>query len=252
MAQTKTSDKIGKVDICGSGVISIISVVAIFGFLIAESIPALNKIGFFNFLFGNKWAPDRRGYLRPVPHRFVRHCLHDSRHIRRYGGSAYYRRHYRLFYGGFPRILLSEKTQTRAYKRNQPAGGHSLHNLRLFRHGVLLPMLAMIAPNDGSGLLATSLGAGHNDNAHRRLVVAHQSRGRSAKLLRRLGGAGLDAQPHGVFGNVSRGEIGNIRVAGIGHRTRAGRNHGGGHGFRATPSRNWTDCFLPSACLPQI
>ena len=59
MAQTKTSDKIGKSIFAAAAVISIISVVAIFGFLIAESIPALNKIGFFNFLFGNKWAPDR-------------------------------------------------------------------------------------------------------------------------------------------------------------------------------------------------
>ena len=45
MAQTKTSDKIGKSIFAAAAVISIISVVAIFGFLIAESIPALNKIG---------------------------------------------------------------------------------------------------------------------------------------------------------------------------------------------------------------
>ena len=67
MNQTKTSDKIGKSVFAAAAVISIISVVVIFGFLIAESIPALNKIGFFDFLFGNKWAPDKNAaYDQPL------------------------------------------------------------------------------------------------------------------------------------------------------------------------------------------
>ena len=67
MNQTKTSDKIGKSVFAAAAVVSIISVVVIFGFLIAESIPALNKIGFFDFLFGNKWAPDKdAAYDQPL------------------------------------------------------------------------------------------------------------------------------------------------------------------------------------------
>ena len=41
-----------------TAIICIIAVIAVFVFLIAESIPAFRQIGFFKFLFGTSWAPD--------------------------------------------------------------------------------------------------------------------------------------------------------------------------------------------------
>ena len=36
-----------------------ITVVAIFGFLLVQSIPAFQKIGVLDFVFGDNWSPDR-------------------------------------------------------------------------------------------------------------------------------------------------------------------------------------------------
>lgn len=59
MTANKLKDKIGKGVFASAAVVCTISVVAIFAFLIAKSVPALKEIGFFDFLFGDKWMPDK-------------------------------------------------------------------------------------------------------------------------------------------------------------------------------------------------
>ena len=56
LLKTKIKDKIGKSLFMAAAVICVISVVTIFIFLIVKSVPALHKIGFFDFLFGSEWA----------------------------------------------------------------------------------------------------------------------------------------------------------------------------------------------------
>ena len=58
MNRARAKEKFFKYLFAFTAVMCIIAVIAIFVFLIAESIPAFKKIGFFNFVFGNKWTPD--------------------------------------------------------------------------------------------------------------------------------------------------------------------------------------------------
>ena len=58
MNRSRTKEKAGKAVFAGTAVICIIAVVVIFAFIIIRSIPAISKIGFFDFLFGSTWDPD--------------------------------------------------------------------------------------------------------------------------------------------------------------------------------------------------
>lgn len=51
-------EKTGKAVFAGTAAVCIVAVVAIFAFIILKSIPALSKIGVFNFLFGTEWKPN--------------------------------------------------------------------------------------------------------------------------------------------------------------------------------------------------
>ena len=67
MTKTNVKDKIGKTLFMAAAVICVISVVTIFIFLIVKSVPALGKIGFFDFLFGTEWSPDKDAtYDKPL------------------------------------------------------------------------------------------------------------------------------------------------------------------------------------------
>lgn len=58
MNRSRAKEKAGKAVFAGTAVICIIAVVVIFAFIIIRSIPAISKIGFFDFLFGSTWDPD--------------------------------------------------------------------------------------------------------------------------------------------------------------------------------------------------
>lgn len=58
MQKTKLKENTSKGLFLITAIICIIAVIAVFVFLIAESIPAFRQIGFFKFLFGTSWAPD--------------------------------------------------------------------------------------------------------------------------------------------------------------------------------------------------
>ncbi len=57
MNQLKTKEKFFKIIFAITALICIVAVVAIFAFLIAQSVPAFRKIGFFDFVFGKNWYP---------------------------------------------------------------------------------------------------------------------------------------------------------------------------------------------------
>ncbi len=59
MNRSRAKEKAGKAVFAGTAVICIIAVVVIFAFIIIRSIPTISKIGFFDFLFGSTWDPDR-------------------------------------------------------------------------------------------------------------------------------------------------------------------------------------------------
>ena len=59
MIKSATKDRIGKSLFTAAAIVCTISVAAIFAFLLISGFPALKKIGFFNFLFGTKWLPDK-------------------------------------------------------------------------------------------------------------------------------------------------------------------------------------------------
>ncbi len=57
MMKSSVKERSGKIVFIVAAVICIIAVIAIFVFLIAESLPAFQKIGFINFIFGEDWNP---------------------------------------------------------------------------------------------------------------------------------------------------------------------------------------------------
>ena len=57
--KAKAKETFGKAVFGIAAVICIIAVIAIFAFLIIKSVPAFNKLGIFDFVFGDNWAPDR-------------------------------------------------------------------------------------------------------------------------------------------------------------------------------------------------
>ena len=59
MNKAKSKETFGKALFGITAVICIIAVIAIFAFLIIKSVPAFNKLGIFDFVFGDNWSPDR-------------------------------------------------------------------------------------------------------------------------------------------------------------------------------------------------
>ncbi|PWM74589.1 MAG: phosphate ABC transporter permease [Bacillota bacterium] len=59
MNKTRAKESASKGLFLITAIICIIAVITIFVFLIAESIPAFRQIGFFEFLFGDKWNPNK-------------------------------------------------------------------------------------------------------------------------------------------------------------------------------------------------
>lgn len=58
MDKTKVKENSSKVLFAAAAIVCIVAVIAIFVFIIIRSVPALSKIGFFNFVFGKVWNPD--------------------------------------------------------------------------------------------------------------------------------------------------------------------------------------------------
>ena len=156
--KAKAKETFGKAVFGIAAVLCIVAVIAIFAFLIVKSIPAFHKLGILDFVFGDHWAPDRT----------------DTFDMERISGS----------YGIFSMIVGTFAATVGALLFGGVLGYFTAVFLVFFCpckiKGVfsavinllagipsvvygffgivfLLPLLSHIAPNNGSGLLATSI-----------------------------------------------------------------------------------------------
>ncbi len=153
----KTKERLGRAAFFSAAVVCVLAVAAIFGFLIYNSIPAFEEIGVFEFVFGDNWSPDRTdtfgeelsgsyGVLTMIVGTL---CVSAGALI--CGGVL----------GYFTAVFLAFYCKKRL-KRVLVTVINLLAGIPSVVYGFfgivfLLPILSLIAPNNGSGLLATSL-----------------------------------------------------------------------------------------------
>lgn len=155
---TKLKEKIGKIFFGTSAVICIIAVVSIFVFMLIKSIPALSKIGFFQFVTGDVWSPDRLDKLDTPTlagsygiFKMIISTLAATAGALLIGGSLGY------FTAVFISFYCPKKLKKVFFSVINLLAGIPSVVYGFFGIVFLLPLLANFAPNNGSGLLATSL-----------------------------------------------------------------------------------------------
>ena len=155
---TKVKEKTGQTIFTVAAIICIIAVTAIFVFMLIKSIPAFNKIGVFDFIFGDNWSPDRLD-------KYENATLSGSYGILKMIVGTLAATVGALLIGGtlgyFTAVFLAFYCPKKLKKIfssmvNLLAGIPSVV-YGFFGIVFLLPLLANFAPNNGSGLLATSL-----------------------------------------------------------------------------------------------
>lgn len=157
MTANKLKDKIGKGVFASAAVVCTISVVAIFAFLIAKSVPALKEIGFFDFLFGDKWMPDKDDVYGSAAagsygiFTMIVGTLSATVGALLIGGTlGYFTAIFLAFY--CPKFLKKSLSSVINLLAGIPSVVYGFFGIVF-----LLPILSNVAPNNGSGLLATSL-----------------------------------------------------------------------------------------------
>ena len=158
MNTTKIKEKTGQTIFTVAAVICVIAVAAIFVFTLIKSIAALNKIGLFDFIFGDNWSPDRLD-------KYENATLSGSYGILKMIVGTLAATVGALLIGGtlgyFTAVFIAFYCPKKLKKIfssmvNLLAGIPSVV-YGFFGIVFLLPLLANFAPNNGSGLLATSL-----------------------------------------------------------------------------------------------
>lgn len=157
MTATKTKEKIGKAVFATAAVICVIAVVAVFAFLICKSIPAFGKLGILEFMFGDTWSPDRLDtYDSPLSGTYGILTMIAGTFAATVGalliggGLGYFTAVFLAFYcPARPKRILSTVINLLAGIPSVVYG--------FFGIVFLLPILSNVAPNNGSGLLATSI-----------------------------------------------------------------------------------------------
>ena len=156
--KAKAKENLGKAMFGIAAVICIIAVVAIFAFLVMKSVPAFHKLGFFDFVFGDHWAPDRNDT-------YVTENISGSYGIFSMIVGTFAATVGALLFGGvlgyFTAVFIvffCPRKLKRVFSSviNLLAGIPSVV-YGFFGIAFLLPLLSNIAPNNGSGLLATSI-----------------------------------------------------------------------------------------------
>lgn len=158
MKTANFKEKAGKTVFTIAAMICVIAVIAIFGFMLVKSLPTFRKIGFFNFVFGDNWSPDRLDKYDDASlsgtygvFKMIIGTLAATVGALVIGGTlGYFTAVFIAFYcpGRLKKIFSSTV--------NLLAGIPSVV-YGFFGITFLLPLLANFAPNNGSGLLATSL-----------------------------------------------------------------------------------------------
>ena len=141
-----------------AAMICVIAVIAIFGFMLVKSLPAFRKIGFFNFVFGDNWSPDRLDKYDDASlsgtygvFKMITGTLAATVGALVIAGTlGYFTAVFIAFY--CPERLKKIFSSTVNLLAGIPSVVYGFFGITF-----LLPLLANFAPNNGSGLLATSL-----------------------------------------------------------------------------------------------
>ena len=157
MTATKAKEKIGKAVFAAAAIVCTVATIAIFAFLIYKSIPAFGKLGVFRFMFGDKWSPDRLDtYDSPLSGTYGIFTMIVGTLTATVGA---------LLVGGILGYFTAVFLAFYCPKRIKRVLGTVINLLAgipsvvygFFGIVFLLPILSKFAPNDGSGLFATSL-----------------------------------------------------------------------------------------------
>ncbi len=158
MKTANFKEKAGKTVFTIAAMICVIAVIAIFGFMLVKSLPAFRKIGFFNFVFGDNWSPDRLDKYDDASlsgtygvFKMIIGTLAATVGALVIGGTlGYFTAVFIAFY--CPERLKKIFSSTVNLLAGIPSVVYGFFGITF-----LLPLLANFAPNNGSGLLATSL-----------------------------------------------------------------------------------------------
>lgn len=158
MKTANFKEKAGKTVFTIAAMICVIAVIAIFGFMLVKSLPAFRKIGFFNFVFGDNWSPDRLDKYDDASlsgtygvFKMITGTLAATVGALVIGGTlGYFTAVFIAFY--CPARLKKIFSSTVNLLAGIPSVVYGFFGITF-----LLPLLANFAPNNGSGLLATSL-----------------------------------------------------------------------------------------------
>ena len=158
MKTANFKEKAGKTVFTIAAMICVIAVIAIFGFMLIKSLPAFRKIGFFNFVFGDNWSPDRLDKYDDASlsgtygiFKMIVGTLAATVGALIIGGTlGYFTAVFIAFY--CPKRLKKIFSSTVNLLAGIPSVVYGFFGIMF-----LLPLLANFAPNNGSGLLATSL-----------------------------------------------------------------------------------------------
>lgn len=158
MDKSKIKERAFKILFATTAIVCIIAVIAIFAFLIAESVPAFRKIGFFRFIFGTTWNPVAAdNYDKPLEGTYGVFKMVVGTLVATCGSVAF-----GGILGFFTAVFISKFCPVRV-KRVFTAIIHLLAGIPsvifgFFGMKVLLPMLGVFSSNgSGSGVLAVSL-----------------------------------------------------------------------------------------------
>lgn len=158
MKTANFKEKAGKTVFTIAAMICVIAVIAIFGFMLVKSLPAFRKIGFFNFVFGDNWSPDRLDKYDDASlsgtygvFKMITGTLAATVGALVIGGTlGYFTAVFIAFY--CPERLKKIFSSTVNLLAGIPSVVYGFFGITF-----LLPLLANFASNNGSGLLVTSL-----------------------------------------------------------------------------------------------
>lgn len=157
MIRERKRERAGKAVFLTAASLCVIAVVAVFAFLIYRSIPAFSKLGFFSFVLGDDWSPDRTDtYAAPLSGTYgiltmIAGTLLASTGALLFGGVIGY------FTAVFIAFYASERLNRIFTFMIRLLAAIPSVVYGFFGISFLLPLLSYIAPNNGSGLLATAL-----------------------------------------------------------------------------------------------
>ncbi len=154
----KSRESLGKMLFLGAAILCVLSIVAIFSFLILQSIPFFRKIGLRDFLFGKVWSPDRYDtYGTPTPvgsygiFPMLIGTLASGLSALLFGGTL------GVFFAVFLVFFCPKRLKPLCNSLVLLLAGIPSVVYGFFGISFLLPIFSKIAPTNGSGLLATTL-----------------------------------------------------------------------------------------------